>query len=448
MIERTVAATPCHLYTPPGVLGILLRMLPLDPSSARRLKISIFIFGLAFRFVWTLCRGLSADELTSLSYVLSPGLNSAFWDNSPPTFYLLMKAAYLVVSDEWFLRVVAFAISSVSFVIFFRFLDREENGNLWLLGFWAVYPTSVVNATFRPTILIELAGIIFYLASRSRSLGRLVGGCLALMATSYLGFIAPLVALGDEPKPSAARDRKKLVILVCAIFVAAVGLLRIRWQSLTWLRSGSVIDLGASSFLMLSQLWGFSLPLFLAVTWTLARARKISRSFIVIVLLVALGPILTGHRFASSRFLIFLSPWVLISIATVLRLRRDFWVGALVVIIPAVTTIWFLLHEKSGWVEAGRYVAATGEKAIVYVPQTMASYLSPRFVKGDLDMDLAISKHIANGGWILRPNPSRDIRMLRFLPEGGHPGYDVKESRVFGENSLEPVLAVHIVPKN
>ncbi|MES2963140.1 MAG: hypothetical protein V4760_04560 [Bdellovibrionota bacterium] len=413
----------------------------LDARTARRLKIFILLAGLALRFVWVVGRGLSRDELTSFAYVFAPEWQSLFWDNAPPTFYALMKGLYALAGSEWVLRGFAFLASATSFILFFRFLDREES-NLWLLGFWAVSPTSVVNASFRPTVLVELAGIVFFLTLRSSSLLRILAALGGLAATSYLAFLAPLVALSEIDW----RDRRRLWLLGAGFLVAGVGVARINWNALNWLSAGDPWALGKSSFLMLSQLWGFSLPLFAAVTWVLVSHRKVPRSFIVIVGLILIGPFVTGHRFSSSRFLILFTPWVVMSIAAVLRLRRDIAAGALIVLIPAVTTTWFLSHEKSGWREAGSFAVWTGADAIFYTPTPMARLFSTRFEQGDVDLKTAIPRQLKAGGWVLRANPERDIGMNAFLKSGGAAGFAPAEIRIFGEGSLEPVRAVRVVP--
>lgn len=403
------------------------------------MKLFILIGGLTLRFAWVALRGLSRDELTSLGYIFEPTWQSVFWDNAPPTFYVFMKSLWGVSGSEWVLRIAAFGISATSFVLFFQFLDREEK-NLWLLGFWALSPTSVVNATFRPTILAELAGIVFFLALRSGKTWKIVVSIAALAASTFVAFLAPLVAASEID----LREKKNRFLLVAGAFAGIYGATRINWGALGWLGTDRVGDLLESSVLLLSQLWGFSLPLFLAVLWVLFTNRKITRPLVLIVALAFVGPLVLGHRFGSSRFFILCTPWVLMSIAQVLRLRRDFAAGALIVIIPAITTFWFLKHEKSGWSEAGRQLAKKEEKAIFFAPSSLAHYFSDRFEAAEPEMDRAISRQLPNGGWVVRANPDRDVGMNSFLANRGNADYLPIEVLNFGHDSLEPVRAVKV----
>lgn len=413
-----------------------------DSLNGRRLKISILVVGLVLRFVWIAMRGLSRDELTSFGFVFEPGWESAAWDNSPPTFYLAMKALWSVTGNAWVMRLTAFAVSATSFWLMFRHLDREER-NFWLLGFWALSPTSVVNATFRPTILAELAGILFFLALRSGSTAKLLGSVVALVSSTFVFFVAPLAALAEIDR----RDRKSIVVSCLAILVGLVAATRIDWRALSWLGTRDVWELAESGLLTLSQLWGFSLPLFLVVAGVLIYHRQVPRSFLLITMIMIVGPLVTGHRFLSSRFFIVLTPWVLFSIGRVLRLRREPAVGFLFILIPAVTTFWFLKHEKSGWPEAGQFVAATREPALFYAPSSLARLFSPTFKSGELDMDASISRHLPEGGWVLRANPARDVRMNEFLKTDGNEDFVPVATKVFGEGSLEPVWAVKVSPR-
>lgn len=405
----------------------------------RHLKIALFVLGLCLRAYADLARGVSSDDLTSVSFVLDPSWSSALWDNAPPTFYLFMKTIALLSNDLWVLRSAAFAVSGISFLLLFLEFEKEED-SAWILAFWALYPTSVVNATFRPTVFAEISGVLLFLAMKRGSLPKIAAAVVALAFSSYLSFVAPVVALADVDR----RKKPLWILLAAGIIVSSGGMLFIRWNSLVWLSPKSSLDLVRSSFLMLSQLWGFSLPLFLVICWVLGRARAMPRSMIAIILMVLAGPLLTGYQFLSSRFLISVTPWVIGSVALALRLRTDWPARLLIVTIPAVTTVWFLMHEKSGWLEAGRFAAETGQEAILYCPPTMAHLFSPRFIAARGALDEQIAKNLPHGGWILRPVITHDTTMTAFLNSGGNSKFAVEESRTFSENALEPVRAVRV----
>ena len=313
------------------------------------------LLGFVPRLWWISHGGNTLDELTSYGFVLAPGWASAFWDNSPPVYYLFQKAFQLICVGELTNSAFALVVSSISFIIFAVWLRKNEASN-WTLLFWALNPISILNSSPRPTVLAELAGILFFITFQ-RAIStekttkpmkrRLIFSLFALALTTYTAAVAAAISF------IALYKRFSRTELLVAGFFVSVSVLcviyLIHWETLNWLSTSSQIDLVLSGFRAVFQFWAMSAPLFLACFFVAVRKRQFYGLPIVAAVLAILLPLITQHRLSEPRFLIFLNSFAIVSVDEVIRSLRRPLFGCLIFIFVIPTLAWYGLREKSGW---------------------------------------------------------------------------------------------------
>lgn len=322
--------------------------------SSDKIKFFILGFALVFRAYFIFFRGISIDEASFWGYVRTPGWSSIFWANYPPLFIFLFKCLYGFGFESFqFARGIIFCISAIGFVLLFDTFKGKKD-SVPALVFWSICPASLVALGFAPAVFIEFFSILGWIAFKKNKKALVIISLLGMLLTSYTAFIYVifLFVLFQLKESSLFKLKffKYLFLIFCLVAVGAT--IFIRWNYLSWLKSGSLRESFFASFEFLRNLVGYSWIGLIAYVSLLAysKNRKVIFTCLLMAILIFAVNIIGGLVAKEPRFILFFVPWLIASfyeISKKSRLISFIFLGALF-----YHVLWFAITKKSGLEDA------------------------------------------------------------------------------------------------
>jgi len=330
------------------------------------------------------------DELVSMHFSAHSDWKALMWDNHPPLYHLLLKGwIFLFGTSEFAARSLSVFLSFVAFSLLYQFLLKTR-GKIAALTGAAVFILSSLSLLYaqeaRMYALFELAATINLICflkieeNNPRSWSRYLLSALLLAASHYLALI-PLglqslyFLLTPNRRRLAWRSLGALGFMILLALTFGFHTVSLEWQRLRF-EAGSISSQSLRDLVVIFDRSWVCLVTFLSLClwgWSQGKISRETRFQVATILgsllLFYFGQFLSARYLFYPRYLIFLSPYIVLVLVSALS-----WSRLGVAFFVVFATLSFSANfeiTKAPWREAGQVIQKNGG-GVVFTTRTLA----------------------------------------------------------------------------